>query len=254
MTFEQEVSALYVQYGRDIKKLREESTLDMFTYILRKPYSNQIRITNIKKMQVGKFYIIRYNFNGNKLWCPILTIPPVPNKNENGILEKQLKLINNKNILFAINFDYLPIKYKTALIDVILKANADRYDKNKIFIESGKNTNVELPYKLNWIYTFLKTNGRKNYCITAYDITKIDKIFDISSTILHRFVFLDTYYINKRIMYETLKKLQDREIRDDFTKKIKIYEEILKLYETDIEVFYKSLRNFEKNLKLIEEL
>lgn len=254
MTFEEEIRALYGQYDRNLNKLMEDSTLELFTFILKKPYSNQVRITSVKNMQIGKFYIIRYNYNGNKLWCPILTIPPVPNKNESGFLQMQLKLINNKNVLYAINFDYLPIKYKISLIDIILRANVDKYEKNKDIIDSGKNANVEYPYKINFIYTFLKTNGNKNYCITAYDIAKIDKVFDISSTILDRFTFLNTYYINKRLMYETLNNVQNQKVKEEFSDKLKIYEEILKLYETDIEAFYKSLRNFEKNLKLIEEL
>jgi hypothetical protein len=100
----------------------------------------------------------------------------------------------------------------------------------------------------------LKRNGNKNYAITAYDVTKIENVFEISSTILHRFVFLDTYYINKRLMYDTLDMIQNEIIKGDFSNKIKMFEEILKMYETDIEEFYKSLRSFEKNLKLIENL
>jgi len=117
MNFTEEVRALYGQYNQNIKVIRNESTVELFTYILRDP-NNQVRGTTINNMQIGKFYIINYNYNGNKLWCPILTIPPVPNKNENGILERQLKLVNNKNVLFAVNFDYLPIMYKVDLIDM----------------------------------------------------------------------------------------------------------------------------------------
>jgi hypothetical protein len=76
----------------------------------------------------------------------------------------------------------------------------------------------------------------------------------ISSTILHRFVFVDTFYINKRLMYDTLNNIQNEKLRNEFSNKIKTYEEILKIYETDVELFYKSLRSFEKNLKLTEKL
>jgi len=253
MTFTEEIDALYVQYGKNIKKIKDDSTIEIFTHILKNP-SKQIRLTGLKNIQIGKFYIIRYNFNGNKIWCPILTIPPVPNKREEGIIEKQLKLYNTKNILYAINFDYLPIKYKTALIDIIIKYNKEHYDKNSDRISSGGRVTDEFNFKVTWIYNFLKSNGKKNYAITAYDISKIDKVASISSTILQRFVFLDTYYINKRLMYETLQNIAKEDLREDFSKKIKMYEEILKIYEDDAEKFYKSLRNFEKNLKLIDEL
>jgi len=253
MNFTEEVRALFGQYNNNIKKIRDDSTLMLFTYILKTP-NVQVRATNLKNVQIGKFYIIRYNYNGNKLWCPILTIPPVPNKNENGVLERQLKIVNNKNVIYAINFDYLPIRYKTALIENIVDNNLDRYEKNMDKIADGQNVKSEFNFNVKWIYNFLKTNGQKNYAITAYDISKIDKIFEISSTILSRFVFLDTYYINNRLMYETLNSLDNQILIEDFTNKIKMYEEILKLYESDVEQFYKSLRNFEKNLKLIEGL
>lgn len=253
MNFTEEVRAFFELYNKNIKVLRDESTLLLFTYILKDP-NKQVRATNLRNVQIGKFYIIRYNFNGNKLWCPILTIPPVPNKNEEGILEKQLKIINNKNILYAINFDYLPIRYKAFLIESIIDNNRDRYDKNDDRIANGGNVKEEFNFNVTWIYRFLKINSNKTYAITAYDTSKIDKVFEVSSTILHRFIFLDTYYINNRLMYDTLSAVQNEKLRGEFSNKIKIYEDILKMYESDSEAFFKSLRSFEKNLKLVDNL
>jgi hypothetical protein len=121
-------------------------------------------------------------------------------------------------------------------------------------MSDGGKVKEEVPFKITWIYDFLKRNGGKNYAITAYDILKIEKVYEISSSILHRFVFLDTLYINNRLMYDTLSKIQNESLRSEFSGKIKMFEEIIKLYETDIEAFYKSLRSFEKNLKLIDNL
>lgn len=253
MTFEEEVRALFGQYNQNSRKIREDTTLEFFTYILKQP-SKQVRPTTVRNIMIGRFYIIRYNYNGNKIWCPILTIPPVPNKREEGIMERQLKIINNKNILYAVNFDYLPIMYKALLIDAIIKSNIDRYEKNSNMISGGRTVKEEFTFKVNWIYNFLKRNGNKNYAITAYDVLKIDKIFEISSTILQRFVFFDTYYVNKRLMVETLENITNEKLKGEFSYKIKIFNEILEMYDKDIESFYKSLRNFEKNLKLIDEL
>jgi hypothetical protein len=253
MNFLEEVTALFGQYKQNIKVIRDESTLELFTYILKGP-STQVRLVNLKEVQIGKFYIIQYNYNGNKLWCPILTIPPIPTKNETGILERQLKIVNIKSILYAVNFDYLPIKYKAFLIDAIIKNNKDKYDKNSDKISSGGKMRDESNFNVTWVYNFLKVNANKNYAITAYDISKILKVFEVSSTILHRFVFLDTYYINKRLMYETLENIQNEKLRIEFSKKVKTFDEILKIYEKDVETFYKALRNFEQNLKLIDEL
>ena len=253
MNFSDEVRALFGQYKQNIRVIRNESTLELFKYI--KNPNRQIRGANVGNMQIGKFYIIKYNFNGNKLWCPILTIPPVVNKNEMGILERQLKIVNVKSILYAVNFDYLPLRYKTILVETIVNNNIDRYEKNsdKIF-ESNGSVKDEFNFKVNWIYNFLKKNGNKNYAITAYDISKIDKVFEVSSTILHRFIFLDTYYVNNKLMYDTLNTIQNEKLRGEFANKIKIYEDILKIYETDVENFFTSLRSFEKNLKLFEKL
>jgi len=252
MNFTEEVKQLFTLYNQNMRIIRNESTLELFGYILRTP-SKQVRATILSKVQIGKFYIIKYNYNGNKLWCPILTIPPLVNKNEMGVLESQLKIVNVKKILYAINFDYLPIRYKIALIESIITNNIDRYEKNSNKISAGDTVKDEFNFNVNWIYNFLKRDD-KNYAITAYDITKIEHVYEISSTILQRFVFLDTYYINNRLMYETLNLIQDEKLRGDFSNKIKIYEEILKIYEKDVEAFYKSLRTFEKNLKLVESL
>lgn len=254
MDFIDQVYALYGQYNNNIKKIKDDSTLMLFTFILKKP-NNQVSPTNIKLLQIGKFYIARYNYNGNKLWCPILTIPPLKNNNDEGVLERQLKIVNNKNVLYVVNFDYLPIKYKAIFVDSIIKSNFDKYDKNKDKITIGGGTvKDEFNFKVDWVYNFLKNNGKYNYAVTAFDISKIDKIFEVSSTILDRFIFLDTYYINNKLMYETLNNITNNQLKSEFSNKIKIYEEILKLYETDLEKFYKSLRNFEKNLKLIDEI
>lgn len=249
MNFTEQVEALYRSYSKNIKIIRDESTLMIFNHIYKNP-SPQVMPSNIKLIQIGKFYIIRYNYNGNKLWCPIITIPPLQN-NDGGFLQKQLKIVNNKNVLYAVNFDYLPIAYKTILIDTIIKNNQGNYDKNVDKNVAGGKVNEEFNFKVNWIYNFLQANGKKNYAITAFDLLKIDKVYEISSTILDRFVFLDTYYINYRMMYDTLNSISDEKLKVEFSDKIKIYEKILELYYTDIEEFYKALKNYEKQLKLM---
>jgi hypothetical protein len=253
MNFTEEIRALYGQYEQNIKTIRNDSTIELFTYILRSP-NNQVQPSSVSQIQIGKFYIIKYDYNGNKLWCPILTIPPVPNKNEIGVLERQLKIVGQKKIIYAVNFDYLPLMYKIALIDSLIDNNIDKYEKNSDKITIGGNVKEEFNFNVKWIYNFLKNSNNKNYAITAYDITKIVNVYEISSTILQRFVFLDTYYINNRMMYDTLSKITNENLRGEFSDKIKMYEEIFKMYEKDVEQFYKSLRSFEKNLKLTENI
>jgi len=237
MTFTEQVSALYGQYDKNIKKIRDDSTIEIFTYAFKKP-NNQVRPTTIKNIKKGCFYIIRYDFNGNKIWCPIFAI--------------DYKVIENKKILYAVNFDFLPIKYKIFFIDSMLgdvfiadKNSDTQYIGKTVLAESGiRNTNFEN------IYKFLKSNANKEYSITAYDLLKIDKIYAVSTTILQRFVFIDTYYINKKMMLETLLYIEDQKIKQELMIKIKKYEELSDMYNIDIENYYKALKNFESNLKL----
>jgi hypothetical protein len=252
MKFIEEVKAFYGLYKKNISLIRKDSTELLFSYILKNPV-NEVRPTNVSSVNIGSFYVILYNYNGNKLWCPILTIPPVVNTNEKGVLEKQLKINNDKKILYAVNFDYLPIDYKIKLIESIINNNIDRYEKNAKSISNDESVDGQHNFDVRWIYNFLKSKD-KTYSITAYDITKIERVHHISSTILHRFIFLDTYYINNRLMYDTLLNINNEKLRLEFSNKIKVYEKIVKLYESDVELFYKSLRNFEKNLKLIDNL
>jgi len=236
MSFKEDVRALYGQYGKDIKKIRDDSTIEMFSRCFKNP-SPQVKPTIIQKLLKGKFYIIRYNYNGNKIWCPIFTI--------------DFRIYQNKNILFAINFDYLPTEYKVILIDNLLDDSTANFNANVQF--AGKDAMSEQPIKnitFENTYSFLKRNAKKEYCITAYDVLKIEKIYVISTTILHRFVFIDTFYINRKMMLDTLMHTEDQKIKLDLMKKIEKYEELAQLYEQDIEKFHKALRNFEDNLKL----
>jgi len=253
MKFIEKVRALFGQYNQNIKLIREETTEEFFTYILKNP-SDQVNKISKSKIEIGKFYIIKYNYNGNRLWCPILTILPLPNKNEEGILERQLKLIRNKKILYAVNFDYLPLKYKAKLIDFLITRNIEKYERNENIISMGNKVKNETNFDVKWIYLYLKKNENKNYAITAYDVSKIMDTFEVSSTILDRFMFFDTYAINQKLMLDVLNNIQTEKLRVEFNSKVKMYDEILKMYETDIDAFTKSLRNFEKNLKLNENI
>jgi hypothetical protein len=253
MKFLEEVRALFGQYGSNIKLIRDETTTEFFTAIKKNPI-NQIQKIAIAKIAIGKFYIIKYNYNGNILWCPILTIHPLVNKNESGVIESQLKLINNKSILYAVNFDYLPLKYKALFIEFLIKINIQKYDRNSDIISTGNRVKDETGFDVGMVYQFLKKNQKRTYALTAYDISKILDAFQISTTILHRFIFFDTYEINKRLMLDVLNNIGTEKLRIKFEGKLKIYDEILKMYETDVDAFTKSLRNFEKNLKLFENI
>ena len=61
---------------------------------------NQTEVSQIlpNKLVPGRFYLIQYNFNGNPIWCPIFAL--------------DYKVIKNNHLLYAINLEYLPPRYK----------------------------------------------------------------------------------------------------------------------------------------------
>ena len=86
-------------------KLYELDTTQEFFNSYLKENNKQVSPTRVSKINIGKFYMIQYNYNGNKIWCPIFSI--------------DFKIIKNKNILYAINLDYLPYIYKIRLFNKI---------------------------------------------------------------------------------------------------------------------------------------
>lgn len=236
MEFSEEVRALMGQYNENIKVLSDDSTAQIFQTAFKKP-TWQIRATNINKLRKGCFYIIKYNYNGNKIWCPILTL--------------EYKVKDNKNILYAINFDYLPYKYKILFVNRLFKTNNKTVDTNRDIQNVSEEKNLDVT--IESVYRWLQKNGRKEYSLTAFDVLKIEQIYAVSTTILDRFIFLDTKYINKRMMLDTLEAQDEQSNKLEMQKKLEKYEELLELYEKDIELFYRALRNFESNLKLFDE-
>ena len=96
-SFEYYVRALRGQFGNNLPKLIMETNKEIF--LMRKNQTNWFMSIPHNKLQVGKFYLINYDFNGNKLYCPIFTI-------DYRIRE------SGKHVLYAINLDYLPFDYR----------------------------------------------------------------------------------------------------------------------------------------------
>lgn len=236
MNFLEEANSLLKQYSNNIRIITDESTKMIFSDVFKNSWW-QIKSINIKKLRKGCFYIIKYNYNGNKIWCPILTL--------------DFKIKENKNILYCINFDYLPYKYKIPFVNMLFKTNEKTIEKNRDIENVLLENSIKLSFE--FVYNWLKTNGNKSYSLTAFDVLKIEKIHVVSTTLIDRFIFLDTKYINKRMMLDTLEKIDDKTKKEEMKLIIEKYEKLLELYESDIELYYRSLRSFESNLKLYED-
>jgi len=236
------------QYNDNMKRLVEESTEMIFEYVLKKP-NLQVRKTLKNQIDKGRFYLIKYNYNGNKLWCPIF------------VIDDRFSPELQKRIIYAINLNYLPFKYKIIYFDKLLKMFSNVIEKNRVNNDNGSSVNEEFPLKVNFesIYNSLKNNGGFNYAITAYDYTKIDGIdkgdgliYGISTTILERFMFVDTKIINSNLMMDYIKDT-DRENEKEKIKEILImYEKTVQDFDNDVKEYYQKLRLIENHYKLYD--
>jgi len=241
--------SLIWQYNENMKRIVTESTDDIFGMI--KNQTLELRRTLRNSITKGKFYLIRYNYNGNKLWCPIFVI----DDRYNAELQKR--------IIYAVNFDYLPYRYKIAYMDKIFKMLMPTIIKNNSINERGDSVNGEVPLKVNFesIYKTLKDNGGFNFAITGFDYSKIvgmergqAEIYGISTCLLPRFLFIDTKIVNSKIMMEAIKdsdieleKLKLQEILD-------LYEQNVKDYDNDIKDYYQRLKLIENKYKLYQNI
>lgn len=237
MLFSENVQALMAQYGDNLSALVYDSTERIF--YLRKNQNNEFRQTGVRNMVIGKFYLIQYNYNGNRIFAPIMPL--------------EYKVNNNKNILYAVNLDYLPYKYKVDFFSKIFSFYESLLEKN----QDLNKVMDELPMKgvnFETVYKYLKGNGGFEYAVTAYDLQKIIEVNVVSTNIMHRFIFLNTRMVNSATMKEMLSTTDSDELMVKIKEIVERYDAIRLSYDQDTKYFYKRLRSFEQNFKLVENI
>ena len=192
---------------------------------------------------MNRFYMISYNYNGNKMWCPIYLM--------------EYKNIENKHILYAIQLEYLPPKYKMNLFSSLLN---NQIVKKTIDKNSNTKTPTEefgLPIESKYLYNILKNNNNMNYALTGFDLKKIEISYLISTKILPEILMSDFKKYNSKNMKDlmiNMKKLNANTIEEDILGKlIEEYDKLIDEYEHDSLEYHKKLRNFESNLKLFKD-
>ena len=241
-------SALMGQYGDNMKPLVQDSTEMIFKSVLKTP-TLQVRRSTNGIINIGKFYIIQYNYNGNKIWCPIF------------VIDDRYSTELQKRIIYAMNLDYLPYRYKMLYFDKLFKMFSSIIERNKLNNDNGGTVNEEVAFKINFesIYQSLKTNGNFNYCITAFDFTKIvgisegtPQIYGISTTILSRFIYIDTKIINRRVMMDMMKDSDVEREKEKLREILEAYEKTAFDYENDVKEYYQRLKALENRYKIYE--
>jgi len=251
MTLAEYCSGLLGEYNNNLKSITDDSTKMIFERI-KKPTS-EIMPAMMRDIKKGKFYMLHYNYNGNKLWCPIF------------IIDDRYSTELQKRILYAINIDYLPYKYRIVYFDKLFAMFKDTLDRNSKNNANGGNVNSEISFKVNFesIYRSLKNNGDFSYAITAFDFSKIvgmDKgtpiIHSVSTNqnIFARFLYIDTRYVNRKIMMDAVKESDVDKEKEKLGKLIESMNEILDNFSMDSIEYYKKLKSLESNYKLYENI
>ena len=223
----------------------EKLILDMTDKLVNlriRPNNTEIVEIPQNKLIPGHFYLIQYNFNGNLIWCPILAL--------------DYKVIKNKHILYAVNLEYLPPRYKMLLFDKVFKPMSDEMDikSQEVLV---KNEAPIKHFNFEFIYKLLKNNGNMNYAITAYTIidflgnVKIKRAYKISIKILPEIIMADMKRHNSVDMLELHGKLTgDEQIK--MSEILENYNKMIDDYQADSIQYHKKVALFREKLKLFK--
>lgn len=174
----------------DLTSLIDETNIEIFR--LRRNQTKEFKQINLNKIQIGRFYLISYNFNGNILYCPILSI--------------DYRVSGNKHILYAINLDYLPFQYKRLYFNKMYNTFEQIFNGNEdsddVLLEDS------LPLNFENVYNSLKDNGKFHYAISAFDITKIKECYLISTNLMYLTINMHMRKLNVALMKETMKNYE----------------------------------------------
>ena len=208
------------------------------------PNGTDSKSCNAKHILNGgtKFYIIEYNYNGNRILCPIMSL--------------EFKIHDtNKVILYALQLEYLPPKYKMDLFSKLF----DFSETKKIFDLNSVNTDCVnekgLPIASEAFYNILKTNGNMVFAITAFDASKIISVTSISTKLAKQMILCDLKKYNVISMTNALKN-NDLAFNDNEKQRLREiidqYINLIKEYKHDSIEYHKKLSGFERNLKLFK--
>jgi len=239
--FKEYCGELFGQYNNNIKRITKDSTERIFELV--KNNNNELHFA--KKMNIGKFYLIKYNYNSLMIWCPIF------------IINDTYDTIQQKRIIHAINIDYLPYAYRILFFDIIFERSQSIIDHNK---KDG--LKVEKPIKLTFkiISKILKDLGGYDYAITGFNYENIYGVknggrplsYFISTNFVNRFIFIDTKIVNLKYMKDMIINSNDNLIKIKLENLINDFESSKDIFNVNEQKeYYKRLRTLEGKYKKI---
>jgi len=183
---------------------------------------------------IPKFMLIQYNYNGNKLWVPILALG--------------FKNQNNIPYLFAINLEYLAPRYKILLFDKIFRV----YQRELGIIaekEFVKNEITIKDFKYDAFLKILSKDGMDYALRAPFKINKIVQSYIISVKIIPNILFADMKRYNSGNMKDLYEKISGEE-QINLGEIIKQYDKLIENYQEDSLQYHKDVALFREKLKL----
>jgi len=236
-SYEYYVKALRGQYGGDLATMIFECNKEVFW--ARKNQTDWFKSIAHNNIQTGRFYLINYYYNGNKVFCPIFAID-------------YRVSTHNKHNLYAINLDYLPFDYKMLYFNQLHNSAIDIFDRNADVSDVTKEQRI--PVDFETIYRTLEKNGGYNFAISAFDINKILEIYLVSTNLMYLITNVHMRPVNVALMKELAQSYEEGlEPKIRLEKILSEMEDMTETYDTDVKDYYKKLRQLENNYKLFDD-
>jgi len=237
MSYEYYVEALRGQYGGDLGKLVFDCNKEVFA--ARKKQTPWFQSISLNNIQTGRFYLINYYYNGNKVFCPIFAI-------DYRVSE------HNKHNLYAINLDYLPFDYKMVYFNKLYYLAQGIFEKNADVADVTKENRIPVNFEI--MYKSLETNGGFNFAITAFDIQKITECYIVSTNLMYLITNVHMRPVNVALMKEMAQNYDEgTEPKMRLEKLLNEMDNMEETYDTDVKDYYKKLRQLETNYKLFDD-
>jgi hypothetical protein len=235
--YEYYVRALRGQFGGDLASMIFECNKEVFWARKNQtPWFQSIAKNNI---QTGRFYLINYYYNGNKVFCPIFAID-------------YRVSTHNKHNLYAINLDYLPFDYKMLYFNTLYNNAIDIFESNAD--ENNVMNEKRIPVNFETIYRTLEKNGGYNFAITAFDINKILEIYIVSTNLMYLITNVHMRPVNVTLMKELSQQYDEGlEPKIRLDKLLSEMDDMTESYDNDVKDYYKKLRSLENNYKLFDD-
>jgi len=179
------VNKLYEQQKELNKPIKEEAT-SWLVKNLKKPDNNIFKIVLPTNITPGKTYFLFYDLDSALKSSKMEQYSP--------IFAIKTAFINNKPILWGLNFNFIPERARVMYFDKVV----DKFFKGTLNT-NAKITNIKdikpLDVTFNGIYRTLASIGFE-YSIREYRMDLISKVYEINLNELHKYISIDTEYFS----------------------------------------------------------